>query len=205
MDKLKRLPEKSILRNKSDKSLSSTTNKDGVVDRGPRTHKKPCFEGQIEAAVFEAKEDGVVDIKTSVEPLHPDADELEGENRSRWDDLLSHTISVDGERIPGKLLHQCSLEHGFVKPKEVESDTGEEEIPEKDSEEYLRTERSLVEQELRKQRHAPSDISIRDLLAKPVMLEVEDEVEGSDFRNDGGARGSEKGALERAVASSFQQ
>ncbi|VDL99201.1 unnamed protein product [Schistocephalus solidus] len=186
--------------------LSSTVTSTANVDKAPRTHKKPCFEGQIEAAIFEATEDGVVDIKTSVEPLHLEAEEREGENRSHWDNLLSHTISVDGERIPGKLLHQCSLEHGFVKARESEGDTSEdkEEIQDKDSEECLRTERSLVEQELRRQWHAPSDVSIRDLLAKPPVLEAEDEEEEvTDTRKNDSARETEKAALQQPVVSSL--
>ncbi|VDN16822.1 unnamed protein product [Dibothriocephalus latus] len=66
----------------------------------------------------------------------------------------------------------------------------------------MRTERSLVEQELRKQRRAPSDISIRDLLAKPAMLEAEDdEEEGADVRIKETPSGKEKGAHKEPVAS----
>ncbi|VDN10293.1 unnamed protein product [Dibothriocephalus latus] len=90
--------------------LPQSTNKADNAEKIPKRRRKPAFEGRIETAVFEATDDGVVDIKTSVEQLQPDAEEVAGEKRSHWDDLLSHTISVDGERIPGKLLHQCSIE-----------------------------------------------------------------------------------------------
>ncbi len=75
-----------------------------------KTSYRPCFEGRIKATLIGSTEDENEEV---IEPLHCEEDSkcevnLDSQGRrTRW---LRQSISVDGERISGKLLQQCSLD-----------------------------------------------------------------------------------------------
>ncbi|VDD76594.1 unnamed protein product [Mesocestoides corti] len=167
-----------------------------IADRGqpsyPRdqrkAHQKPCFEDSIKAT-FIHDDDTTVKGDEVIEPLHEDepdtanphktpADQQQQQQskRKRW---LRQAVSVDGERVPGKLLHQCSLDHGYMYRKSMPiNDTDDSKLPQGDSGdvdlEDFQSQRDLVEQELRRQSKAPPGVSIRDLLACGSIIEDED-------------------------------
>nr|CDS25236.1 expressed conserved protein [Hymenolepis microstoma] len=182
MEGLKHFPEKSILRkpfclNHEQTSSSSTS---------MRKHtQKPVFEGRIKAAIIVDESDPSLSPTEVFEALHEDESDKKTtiDSQSRRRNWLRQAISVDGERIPGKLLHQCSLEHGYIRHSSTSNEEAVQQSTQRDNTgdendlEDLQSQRALVEAELRRKAKAPLGIKIRDLLASRSIIEDEDDEE----------------------------
>ena len=80
-----------------------------------KVNQKPCFEDRIKATFIEDDADPSISPREVIEPLHEDDSDRRGSmdpqtRRKQW---LRQAISVDGEKVSRKLLHQCSLDVSY--------------------------------------------------------------------------------------------
>ncbi|KAM7532972.1 hypothetical protein Aperf_G00000121820 [Anoplocephala perfoliata] len=199
MEGLKHFPEKSILRKNLCSKHEHTSS--------PISMRKPVFEGQIKTTFILDDSDPSLSPTEVTEVLHEDESDKKTstDSQSRRKSWLRQTISVDGERVPGKLLHQCSLDHGYIiRNSSTEEETVHQQNPydnagDENDLEDLQSQRALVEAELRRQSKAPPGIKIRDLLASKPLIEDEDD----DENENEGAESEEE--LKGSAGAAFDQ
>ncbi|VDM34353.1 unnamed protein product [Hydatigera taeniaeformis] len=77
-----------------------------------KSPQKPCFEGRIKTTFIVDEADPFLSPTEIIEPLHEDDSDRRGssDSQGRRKQWLRQAISVDGERVPAKLLHQFSLD-----------------------------------------------------------------------------------------------
>ncbi|CDS43692.1 expressed conserved protein [Echinococcus multilocularis] len=206
MEGVKHFPEKSILRNPLGLNHDQTPSPKAFR----KSQQKPCFEDRIKTTFIVDEADPFLSPTEVTEPLHEeDSDRrVSADSRNRRKQWLRQAISVDGERVPAKLLHQCSLDHGYIgRSSSIDKDsTNGAEVTEDSAEndlEDLQSQRALVEAELRRQAKAPPGLKIRDLLACRSITEDEDdddddEEEAEKAKGEGNAQ--QKNHEKEAVA-----
>ncbi|KAL5966946.1 hypothetical protein TSMEX_005319 [Taenia solium] len=182
MEGVKHFPEKSILR----KPLGCDYDQTPSPKALRKLSQKPCFEGRIKTTFIVDEADPFLSPTEVIEPLHEDDSDRRGssDSQSRRKQWLRQAISVDGERVPAKLLHQFSLDHGYIRSSSTDNDSANQEEVLEDSAENdlcdLQSQRALVEAELRRQAKAPPGLKIRDLLACRSIIEDEDDDDEDD-------------------------
>lgn len=74
--------------------------------------QKPVFECRIKTTFIMDDSDTSLSPTEVFEALHEDESDKRTpmDSQSRRRNWLRQAISVDGERVPGRLLHQCSLD-----------------------------------------------------------------------------------------------
>ncbi|KAL5106954.1 hypothetical protein TcWFU_006819 [Taenia crassiceps] len=188
MEGVKHFPEKSILRKPLGLNHDQTTSPKAVR----KLSQKPCFEGRIKTTFIVDEADPFLSPTEVIEPLQEDDSDRRGspDSQSRRKQWLRQAISVDGERVPAKLLHQFSLDHGYIRNSSTDNDSSNQDEASGDSTENdlddLQSQRALVEAELRRQAKAPPGLKIRDLLACRSIIEDED-----DDDEEGGGKEAE--------------
>ncbi|VDN97610.1 unnamed protein product [Rodentolepis nana] len=184
MEELKHFPEKSILRKPFRLNREQPPSSSSSTSMRKHT-QKPVFEGRIKAAIILDESDPSLSPTEVFEALHEDESDKKTpiDSQSRRKSWLRQAISVDGERVPGKLLHQCSLEHGYIRhistsnEEAVQQNNQQDNTGDDNDLEDLQSQRALVEAELRRKAKAPPGLKIRDLLASRSIIEDEDDEE----------------------------
>ncbi|EUB58708.1 hypothetical protein EGR_06379 [Echinococcus granulosus] len=99
-----------------------------------KSQQKPCFEDRIKTTFIVDEADPFLSPTEVTEPLHEEDSDGRGsaDSQSRRKQWLRQAISVDGERVPAKLLHQCSLDRATLKNSHRPNDCGRREGEPKD-------------------------------------------------------------------------
>ncbi|KAM3185723.1 hypothetical protein ACTXT7_005784 [Hymenolepis weldensis] len=111
MEGLKHFPEKSILRKPLCLIILNHEQTPSPTSMRKLT-QKPVFECRIKTTFIIDDSDTSLSPTEVFEALHEDESDKRTpmDSQSRRRNWLRQAISVDGERVPGRLLHQCSLD-----------------------------------------------------------------------------------------------